>query len=76
MTKEIQGLFNLFIDLLNKKGYSTKGFKMDYNPIYGGYRIDIVNDNTSESDFDGLTRKSKKEMIAYLKGVIKGLSFN
>lgn len=59
-----------------KQYYTTNWLKMDYNPTYGGYRLDIVLTTTGEVDFDGLTRKTKKEMTSYLRGLITGLTFS
>lgn len=54
--------------------YINEYFKLDYNPNYGGYRIDKVHTDTSESWFwpTGGTRVSGKEMIAFLKGLYEG----
>lgn len=54
--------------------YSNSFVKMDYSPAYGGYRIDIVNTNTSERFFCGQGRLSGKEMICYLDGLIDAKS--
>jgi hypothetical protein len=56
------------------KGYDRAFLKLDYAPIYGGYRIEVIQKSTGSNDFDGLSRKPKKEMIAYIRGVLKGLS--
>jgi hypothetical protein len=45
---------------------------MNHNAIYGGYRIDIIHASTGESFYDLSSRISKKEMVAYLRGIIKG----
>lgn len=88
MNNEIQQLFERVAELT---GYPTKGtrtnnpeqpyyktewLKMDYNSFYGGYRLTIVLTSTGEMEFDSLTRKSKKEMTNYLRGLIKGLTYN
>jgi len=57
---------------------STKGLKclkMDYNSIYGGYRIDIVHESTGESFFSSGSRYNKREMVAHLRGLLKGLEY-
>ena len=90
MTNEIKQLFGEVVGLTgynitgerNKDRsngetyYKTNFLTLDYNSIYGGYVIKIVLKNTGETDFDGLARRPKKEMINYLKGLIKGLTFN
>jgi hypothetical protein len=53
-----------------KDYYSHDFVKMDYTPQYGGYVIMVVNAGTSQKDFDGYTRRSAKEMIAYLRGLL------
>ena len=56
-----------------KKGcFSKRWLKLDYNPYYGGWRMDWVNPNTSESFFHGASRRSTKEMYHYLWGLIEG----
>jgi len=62
-----------------KEFYSNDFVIMDYNPAYGGYVIMKVHAGTSQSDFDGYGRKTAKEMIAYLKGLLtakNNYSFN
>jgi predicted helicase len=56
--------------------YAREWIKMDYSAIYGGYVINIVQKGTGEAIFDGSTRKSKKEMTAYLRGLIRGLTYS
>lgn len=59
------------IKSLQDGNYYTNDFiKLDFNSVYGGYRLDIVHKNTSESFFDGQSRKNAKEMIAYMQGLI------
>ena len=53
-----------------KDFYSNEFIKMDYAPVYGGYRMDIVETGTGERFFDGQSRVSGKEMICYLNGLI------
>jgi hypothetical protein len=54
--------------------YKNEYLKLDYNSIYGGYVIRKVLKGTGEQDFDGSTRKTLKEMISYLRGLIRGLT--
>lgn len=54
--------------------YKNEWLFMDYNSIYGGYIIMIVLRGTGQSYFDSSSRKSSKEMISYLRGVLKGLA--
>lgn len=84
MNKEVKALFNTFCKLYNlqtsattrhenpeqKEYYSNDFVKMDYASCYGGYVMMIVHKGTSQSDFDGYSRKSKAEMCAYLRGMI------
>jgi hypothetical protein len=56
--------------------YSNDRVKLDYAPHYGGYRIDIIHTNTSESFFDKSGRLSAKEMICYLDGLIAAKNTN
>lgn len=58
----------------DKKEYSNEYLKLDHNSIYGGYRLDIVNKNSSESFFSFSSRFSNKEMASYLQGLIQGYS--
>ena len=82
MNEEIKRLFEIFAKEVNMqtesefikgKGYKNDFLKIDFNSIYGGYRIDKVHKDTSESFFSESKRMGKKEMIAYLKGLLKGL---
>lgn len=82
MNKEIMNLFNQLALKLNMptsaehirgKGYANEFLKMDFNSIYGGYRLDVVEKSTGERFFDGSSRMSKSEMISYLRGLLKGL---
>jgi len=50
--------------------YSNDFVKLDYEPAYGGYYIAIVYTTTAQGAFESLARKSSKEMIAFLKGLI------
>lgn len=79
--KQIQIKFDLFCELYNLRTsaertpdgpeyYSNDHIKLDYNPHYGGYRMDVVEATTGERFFDGMHRRSAKEMLAYLEGLI------
>ena len=59
-----------------KDFYSNDFIKLDYAPIYGGYRLDIVHTYTGESHFSGSSRKSAKEMISYLSGLLDAKDVN
>lgn len=57
--------------LKTKREYSKRFLKLDYNSHYGGWRMDWVNKNTSESFFQSTSaRRSTKEMYNYLWGLI------
>lgn len=56
--------------LKHKHRFSKKWLKLDYNPYYGGFRMDWVHPNTSESFFSGMSRRSTREMYSYLWGLI------
>ena len=80
-------LLSLFSQLCYTLGYNNlsekstykapfkfkKGLKLDFNSIYGGYNIRIVNENTSEDFFCYSNRVSQKEIISFIQGVFKGL---
>lgn len=84
MNTTVKNLFGTFCEVYNLQTsaetraknpeqstyYSNDFVKMDYNPHYGGYVIMKVHKGTSQSDFDGYGRKSAKEMIAYLRGLL------
>lgn len=57
-----------------KKHRHSKDFiNLDNAPTYGGYRIDVVHKGTGESFWSGSgTRRSPKEMEAYLEGLVHG----
>ena len=65
----------LSANFIRGQGYDKEYLYLDYNSIYGGYRIEIVLKSTARQDFDGMDRKSKNEMIAYLNGFLKGISY-
>jgi len=50
------------------RGKTNKFLHLDYNNYYGGWRMDWVNKDTSESFYSGMKRRSTKEMYAYLQG--------
>ena len=55
----------------NKRSFSKKFLKIDYNTHYGGWRMDWVNKNTSESFYNGCSRRrNTREMYNYLWGLI------
>jgi hypothetical protein len=55
----------------NKRRFSKKWLKLDYNQYYGGWRMDWVNKDTSESFYAGNSRRrSTREMYNYLQGLI------
>jgi hypothetical protein len=65
---ELNRLFNQLQELEPKLK-----IRMDYNAIYGGYKIQVICvPGTGERDYDLLQRVSKKEMVCYLLGVLKG----
>jgi hypothetical protein len=79
-SNQLNSLFNQLCLTLNIpnyndiKDYSKKSLKLDYNAIYGGYRIDVVLTNTAEDFFSYSNRFSKKEMIAYIQGLLEGIN--
>ena len=54
----------------NKRRYSKKFLKLDYNQHYGGFRMDWVFPSTGESFFHGSKRRSTRDMYNYLWGFI------
>lgn len=78
-TDYINELFDKFCKINNMPNYNTlsntkgiKCLKLDFNSIYGGYRINLVNEDTSESFWNSSARVQKKIMVAYLQGFIEG----
>lgn len=53
--------------------YSVESLKLDFNSAYGGYRIDRVHTSTAESFFFYSSRFTRKEMIAFIQGLLIGL---
>lgn len=71
--KDLQLLFERLVEVV--KLDDNHHLYLDYNPYYGGYRIDIVDNKTGGcGDFGGLTRKSNKEMIAFIRGYLLALN--
>jgi len=56
--------------------YKKSWLILDFASCYGGYVINIVLPTTGQTAFDSYTRRPKKEMIAYMDGLLKGLRFN
>ena len=81
MSKQLKSLFSqlcLWVNLPNyneiKPTRGIKCLKLDFDSIYGGYRIDIVHEDTSESFFHFSSRFSQKEMAAHIQGLIHGMA--
>lgn len=84
MNTTVKNLFTRFCEVYNLKTsattrenkpsqkdfYSNEFIKLDYNPHYGGYRLDVVQTGTGERFFSTQSRRTAKEMIAYLAGLI------
>lgn len=84
MNSQVKQLFETFCKVYNLKTsattrrenpeqatyYSNEFIKIDYNSYYGGYRMDVVQKGTGERFFDSAERRTKSEMIAYLRGLI------
>ena len=79
MTNQLKSLFSqlcLHLEINNfneNHTYSVESLKLDFNSLYGGYRIDRVHTNTSVSFFFYSNRFSKKEMVAFIQGLLVGL---
>lgn len=83
MNNEVKQLFEQTANLLqmptmsnwNKetKEYTREFLKLDFASCYGGYNIRKVLKSTGEDCPFGETRLPKKEMIAFLRGMIAGL---
>ena len=56
--------------------YKKSWLTLDYASCYGGYEIRIVLPSTGQTAFDSHHRRPKKEMISYMRGLLKGLQFN
>lgn len=81
---EKQRMFSLFNQLCMELGlnnfnenpsYNVKSLKMDFNSIYGGYRINTLGGNggTGESFFHYSDRMPLQMMIKSIQGIFKGL---
>ena len=80
--KRVVSLFSQFCNLANikttakwndkKRKWSNRFLKLDFNSEYGGYRMDWVEKDTSESYFFYKSRFSNKEMASYLQGLMSG----
>ena len=68
MDKRIKYLFEQV-----KEELKRNDLIMDFNSIYGGYRIEIVYPNTGHGFFERSNRISKKEMVCYLEGLLRGI---
>ena len=55
--------------------YNLKSLKMDFNSIYGGYRIDTIkgDGSTGEDFFIFSSRFKLKEMISMIQGILHGI---
>lgn len=85
MDSEVKALFERMAELTGepitsergeKEFYKNSFLKMDYNSFYGGYLIVKVMTTTGEGTPFGMTRKSKREMVAFLRGFIAGFCYN
>lgn len=80
MNKQLKSLFSqlcmeLKINNFNENPiYTKRSLKLDFNSVYGGYRIDYVNKDTSESFYIFSSRFIRKEMIALIQGLLHGLT--
>ena len=80
--KRIQSLFNqlcLEMGLNNfneNPDYNKKSLYMDFNSIYGGYRIDTIkgDGSTGQGDLVYSSRFSNKEMASFIQGILFGLT--
>lgn len=79
---QIQKQFTQFCKLYNLRNSGEKGvyppaydyIKLDFAPMYGGYRLDIIQTDGGEDHFDGQRRRTPKEMLSYLEGLISAKS--
>ncbi len=57
-----------------RDGYDLQ---IEFSSVYGGYRINWVNkENGGHSDFSGIARMPKKEIMAYMRGYLKAMEIN
>lgn len=90
MNNEIKQLFERFTKLAklktsskrnnieknpNAEYYKNEYYKLDFAPCYGGYVIRKVLKSTGEDGIFGNTRRSRKEMESFLRGLVYGLTF-
>lgn len=83
MTKQLKSLFGQLASELKmptsakfdqvKKEYEHEWLKLDFAPLYGGYRLDIVEVGTGERYYSYSNRLSAKEMVCYIQGILQGL---
>ena len=71
MTNELKRLVEQLKEIVILQG--DEELKLDYNSIYGGYRLDIVmpSNGFAERFLDSSSRISSREMVAYIKGYLK-----
>jgi hypothetical protein len=68
MKNELKMLFERLQEIESKKH-----LVMDFNSVYGGYRIHIVLESTGEDFYSLSSRLSHREMVAHLRGILKGV---
>jgi hypothetical protein len=81
MVNQLKSLFSqlcMELELNNfneNPDYNKKSLKLDFNSVYGGYRIDTIkgDGSTGEDFFFFSSRFSRKEMISYIQGLIGGI---
>ena len=58
--------------------YNKKGLIMNFNSVYGGYRIDTISGDggTGEGHFCFSSRFSLGEMISFVQGALHGLDYD
>lgn len=71
MTK-LKQVFNQLEEAVNPTLKNCEYIKLDFNSIYGGYRLDIVEPNNGHAErfFHLSSRVSNKEMIAFIEGYL------
>ncbi len=81
--KQLKSLFSqlcMELDLNNfnkNPDYTKKSLKLDFNSVYGGYRIDTIKGDgtTGEGFFIFSSRFSLGEMISCVQGILFGLTY-
>lgn len=75
--KQLEKLFSQLCIALNMQNHNEKGndgvndsLLLDYDSIYGGYIIDIVHPNTSQTAFIFSNRKKYNEMVSLIQGLL------